>query len=133
MTDPAWVSRAVVLALHVRLIAEFGGDDGLRDMGLLESALARPLHLHTYARPTLAELAASYAYGLVMNHPFVDGDQRIGFTTAGLFLEINGCALTASAWVPRSRPEPVEGFARDDGVGVRPTRASLAPRRGARR
>ena len=103
MTDPAWVSRAVVLALHVRLIAEFGGDDGLRDMGLLESALARPLHLHTYARPTLAELAASYTYGLVMNHPFVDGDQRISFTTSVLFLEINGCVFTASAWVPRFR------------------------------
>ena len=103
MTDPAWVSRAVVLALHVRLIGEFGGDDGLRDMGLLESALARPMHLRACANPTLAELAASYAYGLVMNHPFVDGDQRISFTTSVLFLEINGCVFTASAWVPRFR------------------------------
>lgn len=95
MTDPVWVSRAVVLALHARLIAEFGGDDGLRDMGLLESALARPMHLQTYARPTLTELAASYAYRLVMNHPFVDGNKRVGFTVAVLFLEINGCAFTA--------------------------------------
>lgn len=95
MTDPVWVSQAVVLALHERLIAEFGGEYGLGDIGLLESALARPLHLQTYARPTLTELAASYAYGLVMNHPFVDGDKRIGFTTAVLFLEINGCAFTA--------------------------------------
>ena len=95
MTDPVWVSQAVVLALHERLIAEFGGEYGLRDIGLLESALARPLHLQTHARPTLRELAASYAYGLVMNHPFVDGDKRIGFTTAVLFLEINGCAFTA--------------------------------------
>ena len=95
MTDPVWVSQAVVLALHERLIAEFGGEYGLRDIGLLESALARPLHLRTHARPTLTELAASYAYGLVMNHPFVDGDKRIGFTTAVLFLEINGCAFTA--------------------------------------
>lgn len=95
MTDPAWVSRAVVLALHERLIAEFGGEDGLRDMGLLESALARPMHLRAYANPTLAELAACYAYGLVKNHPFVDGNKRIGFTTAVLFLEINGCAFTA--------------------------------------
>lgn len=95
MTDPAWVSRAVVLALHERLIAEFGGEDGLRDMGPLESALARPMHLRAYANPTLAELAACYAYGLVKNHPFVDGNKRIGFTTAVLFLEINGCAFTA--------------------------------------
>lgn len=95
MTDPAWVSRAVVLALHERLIAEFGGEDGLRDMGLLESALARPMHLRAYANPTMAELAACYAYGLVKNHPFADGDKRIGFTTAVLFLEINGCAFTA--------------------------------------
>ena len=95
MTDPAWVSRAVVLALHERLIAEFGGEDGLREIGLLESALARPMHLRAYANPTMAELAASYAYGLVKNHPFVDGNKRIGFTTAVLFLEINRCAFTA--------------------------------------
>ncbi len=95
MTDPAWVSRAVVLALHERLIAEFGGEYGLGDIGLLESALARPMHLRAYANPTMAELAACYAYGLVKNHPFVDGNKRIGFTTAVLFLEINGCAFTA--------------------------------------
>lgn len=95
MTDPVWVSQAVVLALHERLIAEFGGEYGLRDIGLLESALARPLHLRAYANPTMAELAACYAYGLVKNHPFVDGNKRIGFTTAVLFLEINGCAFTA--------------------------------------
>ena len=95
MTDPVWVSQAVVLALHERLIAEFGGEYGLRDVGLLESALARPTHLRVYANPTMAELAASYACGLVMNHPLVDGDKRIGFTTAVLFLEVNGCAFTA--------------------------------------
>ena len=95
MTDPVWVSQAVVLALHERLIAEFGGEYGVRDVGLLESALARPMHRRAFTNPTLAELAASYAYGLVMNHPFVDGNKRIGFTTAVLFLEINGCAFTA--------------------------------------
>ena len=95
MTEPVWVSQAVVLALHERLIAEFGGEYGVRDVGLLESALARPMHRRAFTNPTLAELAASYAYGLVMNHPFVDGDKRIGFTTAVLFLEINGCAFTA--------------------------------------
>ena len=95
MTEPVWVSQAVVLALHERLIAEFGGEYGVRDVGLLESALARPMHRRAFTNPTLAELAASYAYGLVMNHPFVDGNKRIGFTTAVLFLEINGCAFTA--------------------------------------
>ena len=95
MTEPVWVSQAVVLALHERLIAEFGGEYGVRDVGLLESALTRPMHRRAVTNPTLAELAASYAYGLVMNHPFVDGDKRIGFTTAVLFLEINGCAFTA--------------------------------------
>ena len=95
MTDPVRVAQAVVLALHERLITEFGGEDGLRDAGLLESALARPMHLGAYTNPTLAELAASYAYGLIMNHPFVDGNKRIGFAVAVLFLEINGCVFTA--------------------------------------
>lgn len=95
MTDPVWLSRAVVLALHERLIDEFGGEYGLRDAGLLESALARPMHLRACTNPTLSELAASYAFGLFMNHPFVDGNKRIGFATAALFLEINGCAFAA--------------------------------------
>ena len=90
MTEPEWVPRETVLALHGRLLAEFGGADGIRDEGLLESALARPLNRIAYDKPTLFELAASYAFGLVRNHPFLDGNKRIGFVTAVLFLELNG-------------------------------------------
>jgi len=73
-----------------------GGASGLRDAGLLDSALARPLNLVAYGDPDLAELAASYAFGLAQNHPFVDGNKRAAFLAAGLFLGLNGYRLTAS-------------------------------------
>ena len=73
-----------------------GGASGLRDAGLLDSALARPLNLVAYGDPDLAELAASYAFGLAQNHPFVDGNKRAAFMAAGLFLGLNGHRLTAS-------------------------------------
>lgn len=72
------------------LLAEFGGASGIRDEGLLDSALMRPQNLFAYENPTLERLAASYAYGLIKNHPFCDGNKRIAFTAAVLFLEING-------------------------------------------
>jgi len=87
---PVWVLRETVLALHEQLVAQFGGADGVRDWGLLESALARPENLLAYGTPTHFALAASYAFGLVRNHPFVDGNKRIGFTVSVLFLELNG-------------------------------------------
>jgi death-on-curing protein len=93
---PVWLLREVVIALHEQLIAEFGGAAGLRDEGLLDSALARPMHLHAYADVTITELAASYAFGLVQNHPFLDGNKRIGFTAATLFLELNGYRFEAA-------------------------------------
>ena len=96
MKTPRWVLREVVLALQERLLAEFGGLGGLRDLGLLESALARPQQLFAYGTPDLSDLAAAYAFGLVRNHPFLDGNKRIGFATAVLFLELNGCKFTAS-------------------------------------
>jgi death-on-curing protein len=83
-------------ALHDRLLAEFGGASGVREEGLLESALSRPFNQFQYGSPTVPELAAAYAVGLVRNHPFVDGNKRIGFAVAVLFLELNGCAFTAS-------------------------------------
>ena len=89
MKAPVWVRRDVVLAYHERLLAEHGGSAGLRDVGLLESALGRPENLFAYGKPTLFDLAASYAFGLVKNHPFIDGNKRIGFATATLFLELN--------------------------------------------
>ena len=95
MKEPQWVLRETVLALQERLLAEFGGLSGLRDEGLLESALNRPLHRFHYGRPTLFDLAAAYAFGIVRNHPFIDGNKRIGFTTAVVFLEINGLEFLA--------------------------------------
>jgi len=96
MKEPQWVLRETVLALQERLLAEFGGLSGVRDPGLLNSALARPRQLFAYRKPSLFDLAAAYAFGLVRNHPFLDGNKRIGFTTAIIFLELNGYRFTAS-------------------------------------
>jgi death-on-curing protein len=93
---PVWVLRETVLALHDQLLATFGGSAGLRDEGLLDSALARPQNLVAYGTPTISELAASYGFGLVRNHPFVDGNKRIGFAVAVLFLELNGYRFKAA-------------------------------------
>lgn len=94
-SEPLWMEMADVLAIHEKMLALFGGMAGLRDNGLLESALARPTHLFHYAQPTLPELAAAYAAGVVRNHPFLDGNKRTGFVLAAAFLEINGCEFFA--------------------------------------
>jgi death-on-curing protein len=96
MKEAQWLLRQTVLATQERLLAEFGGLSGVRDAGLLDSALARPQQLSTYGRPSLFDLAAAYAYGLVRNHPFLDGNKRIAFTAAVVFLELNGRRFTAS-------------------------------------
>lgn len=96
MKPPEWVLRDTVLALHEELVAEFGGSSGLRDEGLLASALARPENRLAYGKPSVFDLASSYAFGLVKNHAFVDGNKRIGFAVAAVFLEINGYRLLAS-------------------------------------
>jgi death-on-curing protein len=95
---PVWVLDAVVLAIHERQLAEHGGAAGTRDIGLLESALARPKQLHAYggARASLSRLAAAYASGIVRNHPFVDGNKRTAFVTCLLFLHLNGVARDVS-------------------------------------
>ncbi|HOW77141.1 MAG TPA: type II toxin-antitoxin system death-on-curing family toxin [Candidatus Competibacteraceae bacterium] len=90
-----WVDEAVVLALHEEHLAEHGGALGLRERGLLQSALTRPLHLATYESPDFAALAAAYAYGITRNHPFLDGNKRTAFTVMELFLNLNGLDLTA--------------------------------------
>jgi death on curing protein len=95
MKPPVWVAREAVLAVHEQLLAEFGGDSGVRDAGLLESALARPENTFAYEAPTLFEMAAAYAYGIVKNHSFVDGNKRTGFMAAVMFLERNGCRFRA--------------------------------------
>lgn len=85
-----WLSRDLVLAIHDEQIAAHGGAPGLRDAGLLESALARPLNRAGYGDPDIAELAAVYAIGLVGNHPFIDGNKRTGYVALEVFLALNG-------------------------------------------
>jgi death-on-curing protein len=90
-----WIEEAVVLALHEEHLAEHGGAVGLRDLGLLQSTLARPRHLAVYGEPDIAALAAAYGYGIARNHPFVDGNKRTAFTVTELFLILNGYDLVA--------------------------------------
>ena len=93
---PRWISKKALLLLHEESLATFGGARGLRDEGLLESALARPRNSYAYnPGSTIPELAASYAYGLAKNHAFVDGNKRAAFLSIGLFLAINGKLLRA--------------------------------------
>ena len=94
--DPVWLSEAIVLALHGRLLAEHGGAWGIRDLALLASALARPQHLLTYGDPDIYDLAAAYTSGIIRNHPFVDGNKRTGFMAGYVFLARNDLRLTAS-------------------------------------
>jgi death-on-curing protein len=93
--EPSWVLRAVVEAVHDAQLAEHGGASGVRDAGLLESALARPANLHAYGERALCVLAAAYAFGIVRNHPFVDGNKRAAFLAAYVFLRLNGRDLVA--------------------------------------
>jgi death-on-curing protein len=95
--EPLWIEVRDVLAIHDRLLALHGGAPGLRDQGLLESALARPRQHHAYARsPHVIEMAALYTAGIVRNHPFVDGNKRTGFVIGVLFLELHGFDFKAS-------------------------------------
>jgi len=96
MKTPVWVLRETLLTLHEQSLAEFGGAAGIRDEGLLDSALAKPENLFAYGKPTIFDLAASYGFGLVKNHPFIDGNKRAGFITAVTFLELNGYRFQAS-------------------------------------
>ena len=91
-----WIDPAVVLAVHEEQLAEHGGAAGVRDAGLLESALARPRNLAHYGEPDLCELAAAYGFGLARNHPFIDGNKRSAFVATELFLVLNGWQLVAS-------------------------------------
>ncbi len=98
MKEPVWIGLAEALVLHDMQLVAFGGTAGVRDTGLLESALARPRNLLNYqgSRPSLERLAAAYAFGIVKNHPFVDGNKRTGLVVAFVFLELNGIEITAS-------------------------------------
>jgi death-on-curing protein len=91
-----WLRKDVVVAIHDELVAEHGGRSGVRDSGLLASALSRPHHQATYRVASVFDLAAGYANGIVFNHPFVDGNKRTGLMAAYLFLYLNGWQLVAS-------------------------------------
>ncbi|MCH7806303.1 MAG: type II toxin-antitoxin system death-on-curing family toxin [Proteobacteria bacterium] len=93
---PKWILKKVLLLLHGEILADHGGLEGLGDEGLLESALARPKNLFAHSSDVhIARLTASYCFGIIQNHPFLDGNKRTGFLSIGLFLELNGKSLVA--------------------------------------
>jgi death on curing protein len=92
-----WVPQSAVLAIHDEQLWQHGGLDGVRDVGAVESALARPLHLAAYGQPDAADLAAAYAFGLAKNHGFADGNKRTAWIVANVFLDINGMELNFQA------------------------------------
>lgn len=98
MDDPIWIGPELAEAIHARQLAEHGGADGVRDRGLLESALSRPRHLFAYETPTppIPALAAEYAFGIARNHPFIDGNKRTAYVVCRTFLKLNGYDFTAS-------------------------------------
>jgi len=90
MSEPEWLDTAIVLDVHAEQLALFGGADGVRDLGLLESAVGRPLNKFAYGESDLAALAAAYGFGIARNHPFVDGNKRAAFASIIVFLGLNG-------------------------------------------
>jgi death-on-curing protein len=98
MKEPVWIRQDVVLMMHEEALMLYGGPDGVRDLGLLESALERPKNLFAYSEQDvpIARSAASYAKGIVANHPFVDGNKRTAFTVSLTFLKLNGLEVTAT-------------------------------------
>jgi death-on-curing protein len=95
--NPQWIDVSVVLAIHEQQIAEHGGSLGIRDLGLIESALGRPQNLLLYNDPDIFDLAAAYGYGLAQNHGFIDGNKRTAYVVTRLFLVLNGSDISASA------------------------------------
>jgi death-on-curing protein len=93
--EPEWLEEETILAAHHLQIATFGGSPGIRDIGLLRSAMARPCNLLAYDKPSLTDLAAAYAFGIVRNHPFIDGNKRVALVAIVSFLDINGQQLIA--------------------------------------
>ena len=98
MSEPIWIRDDVLLAIHRRQLAEHSGGDGVRDTDLLDATLNKPKNLYPYSNeePGLVELAASYAFGIARNHPFIDGNKRTAFVVCRLFLKLNGKNLMAS-------------------------------------
>src|SRR3954471_19847161 len=95
MTEPRWLDLHIVLDFHTEQLALFGGPDGIRDLGLLKSALARPVNKLAYGETGLATLAAAYGFGIARNHPFIDGNKRTALASVVVFLGLNGLWLDA--------------------------------------
>jgi death-on-curing protein len=95
--EPIWIQQQVVVEAHAESLAEHGGPPGIRDIGMLESALARPKNLYAYTdpSPSIPRMAAAYAFGIASNHPFVDGNKRTALVTSITFLKLNGLQVTA--------------------------------------
>ena len=96
MKEPVWLTRDDCLGIHEMMLSQHGGSAGLRDNGLLLSALAKPQNRFAYGPTSLPEMAGNYAAGIILNHPFVDGNKRTGFMLAATFLEINGWEVVAT-------------------------------------
>lgn len=96
MTEPLWLPLEAICDIHSEQLVLFGGPDGIRDAGLLESALARPINRFSYGETDLAVLAACYAFGIARNHPFIDGNKRVAFLAMMTFLRLNGAAFAPS-------------------------------------
>lgn len=94
--EPTWLVKAEIITIHAMQIRQYGGSYGIRDSGLLESALAKPKHLYQYDKPTLHQLAAKLGFGIIKNHPFIDGNKRTGIISAGVFLIVNSVELKIS-------------------------------------
>lgn len=96
MTEPLWLTAELVIDIHAEQLALFGGPEGIRDIGMLESALMRPVNQFAYGQTDMAALAAAYAFGIARNHPFVDGNKRAAFLTMITFLRLNGIGFAPS-------------------------------------
>lgn len=119
MIEAEWLTKREILVIHAEQIAVFGGLMGLRDEGLLESALARPLQYANYSDPTIVQLGALYAVSIIRNHPFFDGNKRTGFLSMFTFLQRNGIKLRASqAEATAAMLDVAEGLIDVDGLAA---------------
>jgi len=123
-----WIDGRTLILLHDESLAEHGGASGLRDETMLQSALARPLHLVSYGSPDVADLAAAYGIGLAKNHPFVDGNKRAAFLSVGLFLALNGRRLVATQAEATLVMFDVAASAMDESSFASWIRGHMAPR-----
>ena len=123
-----WIDRRTLVLLHDESLAEHGGASGLRDETMLQSELARPLHLVSYGSPDMADLAAAYGVGLAKNHPFVDGNKRAAFLSVGLFLALNGQRLVATQAEATLVMFDVAASAMDESSFASWIRGHMAPR-----